>query len=79
MIEGPIDFANEDEPAQTVSISIPSGLNREVWYAVAAMDTDGNLQFELQEDYNARMVNEDTLGPGLDIEILGAQGDSLKA
>ena len=79
MIEGPIDFANEDEPAQTVSISIPSGLNREVWYAVAAMDTDGNLQFELQEDYNARMVNEDTLGPGLDIAILGAQGNSLKA
>lgn len=79
MIEGPIDFANEDEPAQTISISIPTGLNREVWYAVAAMDTDGNLQFDLQEDYNARMVNEDTLGPGLDISILAVQGNSLKA
>jgi len=79
LIQGPIYFNNEDEPAQTVSISIPSGLSREVWYAVAAMDTDGNLQFDLEDGYNARMVNEDTLGPALSISILGLQGNSMKA
>ena len=79
LIEGPINFANEDEPSQTISISIPTGLNREVWYAVAAMDTDGNLQFDLEENYNARMVNEDTLGPSMEISVLGLQGKSMKA
>ena len=77
--DGPITFTSEDEPAQTVSIPIESGLDREVWYAVAAMDVDGNLQFELEENYNARLVDEDTLGPDLSIGILGLQGSSMKA
>ena len=78
LIDGPISFTSEDEPAQTVSIPIQSGLDREVWYAVAAMDTDGNLQFDLEENYNARLVNEDTLGPSLSISILNLQGSSMK-
>ena len=79
LADGPITFTSEDEPAQTVSIPIESGLDREVWYAVAAMDVDGNLQFELEENYNARLVDEDTLGPDLSISILGLQGSSMKA
>ena len=79
LVDGPITFTSEDEPAQTVSIPIQAGLDREVWYAVAAMDIDGNLQFELEEDYNARLVDEDTLGPELSIGILGLQGSSMKA
>ncbi len=79
LVQGPIDFANEDEPSQTVSISIDGGLDREVWYAVAAMDTDGNLQFDLEENYNARLVDEDTLGPDLSISVLGVEGTSMKA
>ena len=79
LVQGPIDFASEDEPAQTISISIESGLDRDVWYAVAAMDTDGNLQYDLEENYNAKLVDEDTLGPGLSISILGLEGTSMKA
>lgn len=79
LIKGPITFQNENEPSQMVSIPIESGLNRDVWYAVAAMDTDGNLQFDLESDYNARLVTEDTLGPNISVEILGLQGTSLKA
>ncbi len=79
LVKGPINFENEDEPSQTISIPIESGLSRDVWYAVAAMDVDGNLQFDLESNYNARLVSEDTLGPNLTIEILGLQGTSMKA
>ncbi|RAH14371.1 MAG: hypothetical protein CMB56_005635 [Methanobacteriota archaeon] len=79
LVKGPITFQNENEPSQMISIPIESGLNRDVWYAVAAMDTDGNLQFDLELDYNARLVSEDTLGPNLSVEILGLQGTSMKA
>ena len=79
LIAGPLYFDNEEVLTMSHLVDLTPGMERQVWYAVSVEDSSGNLLQEIEANYNAHLVDEDTLGPTFEINILEAESTSLKA